>query len=215
MSPPIRRHRLRLRDPLRYERDHWERGILHVAGLDEVGRGPLAGPVVAAAVVLPPETYVREARDSKAVAPRARPEVAAAVREAALAWSLGAASAREIDALGIVPATVRALRRALAHLEVEPGHVVLDGRPVRGLGREHHAVVKGDYRVHCVACASILAKVCRDTLMERLDPRYPHYGWGRNKGYGTAEHLGALERVGPSPHHRMSFGGVLPAPVDA
>lgn len=188
---------------------------MHVAGLDEVGRGPLAGPVVAAAVVLPPETFIREARDSKALAPEARPDVAAAVREAALAWGLGAASAREIDELGIVPATARALRRALVHLELEPGHVVVDGRPVRGLGREHHAVVKADYRVHCVACASILAKVCRDCLMERLDPRYPEYGWCRNKGYGTAEHLGALDRVGPSPHHRLTFGRVPPGRTGA
>lgn len=179
-----------------------------MAGVDEVGRGPLAGPVVAAAVVLPPETWLPEARDSKTLPAEARPDVAAAVREAALAWGLGAASALEIDELGIVPATARALRRALAHLGLEPGHVVVDGRPVAGLGRAHDAVVKGDYRVHCVACASVLAKVCRDTLMERLDPRYPDYGWCRNKGYGTAEHLAALCRVGPSPHHRRSFARV-------
>lgn len=202
------RRRLRLRDPLRYERTYWDEGVPEVAGLDEVGRGPLAGPVVAAVVVLPPDTLVPDVRDSKALRPEARQEAAAAIREVALGWGIGAASAAEIDEEGIVPATGRALRRALGHLGLEPGHLVLDGRRMASLGRPHHAVVKADHRVHCVSCASILAKVCRDTLMEKLDPRYPAYGWTSNKGYGTAEHREALARVGPSPHHRRSFGGV-------
>jgi ribonuclease HII len=120
---------------------------------------------------------------------------------------VGAGSAREIDAFGILAATRLALRRALEHLEVLPGHVVIDGRPVRDLGWAHSAVVKADYRVHCVACASILAKVCRDDLMDRLHLRYPAYLWDHNKGYATEEHREALSRVGPSPHHRRSFLG--------
>lgn len=180
-----------------------------VAGVDEVGRGPLAGPVVAAAVILPAETWLRDVTDSKALDHESRVELARQIRDAAVAFGLGAASRGEIDRDGIVPATRRALNRALAHLPVTPEHVVVDGRPVKGLTWEHDAVIKADYRIHCVACASILAKVCRDRLMERLHPRYPVYGWDRNRGYGTAEHREALEAVGPSPHHRRSFGGVV------
>lgn len=179
-----------------------------MAGVDEVGRGPLAGPVVAAAVILPPDLRVEGATDSKAIPEEERDGVARAIRELALAVGLGAASPREVDSRGITEATRLALDRALRQLPVRPGHVVVDGRPVKDLGWEHDAVVKGDYRVHCVACASVLAKVCRDDLMARLHPRYPHYGWDRNKGYGTADHRQALSDVGPSPHHRTSFGGV-------
>lgn len=215
MATRRRRRSLRLRDPLRYERDHWERGVVRVAGVDEVGRGPLAGPVVAAAVILPPELHLKDVRDSKALSAAAREELAPVIRESAVAWALGAASTREIDRLGIAWATREALRRCLRRLPVRPGHVVVDGRPVKDLGMPHAAVPKADHRVHCVACASILAKVCRDLLMVRLDPRYPQYGWASNKGYGTAEHMAALSRVGPSPHHRTSFGGVGGAAGDA
>jgi ribonuclease HII len=205
MSPA--RKRLRLKDPLRYERERWNAGIECVAGVDEVGRGPLAGPVVAAAVVLPHDVFIKGVSDSKLVPAELRVELAARIRDAAVAWAVGAGSAREIDAFGILGATRLALRRALEHLAVEPGHVVIDGRPVKDLGWPHAAVVKADYRVHCVACASILAKVCRDDLMDRLHRRYPAYLWDHNKGYATEEHRQALSRVGPSPHHRTSFLG--------
>jgi ribonuclease HII len=202
------RKRLRLKDPLRYERDFWDRGVLHVAGVDEVGRGPLAGPVVAAAVVLPTDVFVKGVSDSKIVPAEQRAELAVAIREAAVSWGVGAGSAREIDQLGITAATRLALRRAISHLRVEPGHIVLDGRPVKDLGWAHRAVVKADYRVHCVACASILAKVCRDDLMDLLHARYPGYGWDQNKGYGTEDHRAAIGVRGPSPHHRTSFASV-------
>ena len=205
------RRRLRLKDPLRYERGFWERGVEWVAGVDEVGRGPLAGPVVAAAVVLPVDARVGEVTDSKLLAPEERIDAEAAVRAVALAVGVGAASSREIDRHGITGATRRALARAIEALRLRPGHVVVDGRPVKGLGWEHAGVVKADYRIHCVACASVVAKVCRDRLMERLHPRYPDYGWDRNKGYGTGDHRDALGRLGPTPHHRMSFGGVAGA----
>jgi ribonuclease HII len=203
------RKRLRLRDPLRYERDRWEAGIECVAGVDEVGRGPLAGPVVAAAVVLPPDLFIKGVSDSKIVPAEQRVELAERIRGAAVAWGVGAGSAREIDCFGITKATRLALRRALAHLAVTPGHVVIDGRPVRDLGWAHTAIVKADYRVHCVACASILAKVCRDGIMDRLHPRYPEYFWDHNKGYATEEHRAAVSRIGPSPHHRNSFLGKI------
>lgn len=207
MSPAHRR--LRLRDPLRYEREWWEDGVSLVAGVDEVGRGPLAGPVVAAAVILPPDLFIKGVSDSKMVPPELRAELAVAIREAAVAWGVGAGSAREIDRLGITAGTRLALRRALDHLAVKPGHVVLDGRPVKELGWVHKALVKADYRVHCVGCASILAKVCRDSLMDRLHPRYPEYRWDHNKGYATDDHRAALSKYGPTKHHRRSFEGVV------
>jgi ribonuclease HII len=203
-----RRRRLRLKDPLRYERAFWDEGIEWVAGVDEVGRGPLAGPVVAAAVILPAGVRVQGVSDSKQLTAEARTEADAEVRRLAAAVAVGAASAAEIDTLGIAGATRTALRRALDALRIRPGHVVVDGRPVRGLGWEHRAVVKADYRIHCVACASVVAKVCRDRLMDRLHPRYPAYGWDHNKGYATEDHRDAILRVGPSPHHRKSFAGV-------
>ena len=206
MTP--RPRRLRLRDPLRYERDFWNEGIEWVAGVDEVGRGPLAGPVVAAAVVLPVDVRVKHVSDSKVLGAETRLEAEAAVREAALAVGVGAASAALVDALGLTGATRVALRRALEALPRRPGHVVIDGRPVRGLGWEHRAVVKADYRIHCVACASVVAKVCRDRLMDRLHPRYPGYGWDHNRGYATEDHREAIRRLGPSPHHRKSFAPV-------
>ena len=205
---PPRRRRLRLKDPLRYERDLWEAGIEWVAGVDEVGRGPLAGPVVAAAVILPMDVRVPCVSDSKLLSAEERVVADAAVRDAALAIGVGAASAATIDELGITWATRTALERALDALSIRPGHVVIDGRPVRGLGWEHKAVVKADYRIHCVACASVVAKVCRDRLMELLHPRYPGYGWDHNRGYATDDHREAIRRLGPSPHHRKSFAGV-------
>ena len=195
-----------LRIPLDYERGFWSRGLSWVAGVDEAGRGPLAGPVVAAAVVLREGVGVEGADDSKRVSREEREEVARRIREQAAAVTVGAASAREIDEVNILRATARAMERAIRRLPRHPDHVVVDGLPMRGLAWEHEAVVGGDALVHSVACASIVAKVCRDRLMTRLARRYPEYGWERNMGYGTEEHRAAIRRVGPTPHHRLTFG---------
>lgn len=195
-----------LRIPLGYERGFWSRGLFGVAGVDEAGRGPLAGPVMAAAVVLPRGVGVAGADDSKRVSREEREEVARRVREHAVAVAVGAASAREIDGINILRATARAMERAIRRLPRRPDHVVVDGLPVRDLPWEHDAVVGGDGLVHSIACASIVAKVCRDRLMIRLARRYPEYGWDRNMGYGTEEHRAAIRRFGPTPHHRMTFG---------
>ena len=195
-----------LRIPLGYERGFWSRGLFGVAGVDEAGRGPLAGPVMAAAVVLPRGVGVEGADDSKRVSREEREEVARRVREHAVAVAVGAASAREIDGINILRATARAMERAIRRLPRRPDHVVVDGLPVRDLPWEHDAVVGGDGLVHSIACASIVAKVCRDRLMIRLARRYPEYGWDRNMGYGTEEHRAAIRRFGPTPHHRMTFG---------
>jgi ribonuclease HII len=177
-----------------------------VAGMDEVGRGPLAGPVVACVVVMPPDVRaIAGVNDSKQLARRDRERLAVLIRERALALSLGAASVREIDELNIYQATVLAMRRALRRLALRPDHLIVDGKPIRTLGVPHTAVVGGDGRCYTVACASIVAKVTRDRLMHALARRHPGYCWERNVGYGTPAHLDALSRHGATVHHRRSF----------
>lgn len=180
-----------------------------IAGVDEVGRGPLAGPVVACAVVMAPEARaVGGVDDSKRLSPEERVRLAALIRRRALAFALGAASAAEIDRLNIYHATTLAMRRALARLErggIVPDHVLVDGKPIRTLGIAHTALVGGDARCHSVACASIVAKVTRDRLMERLARRWPGYAWERNAGYGTPQHWEGIRAHGLTPHHRRSF----------
>jgi len=193
-------------DILEYERGFWRRNLVKVAGVDEVGRGPIAGPVVAAAVILSEGVVIDGAADSKVLTPPQRSEIARDIHERAAAVSLGAASVREIDRHNILQATTRAMTRALTRLPVQPDHVVVDGLPVRGLAWEHEAVVGGDALIHSVACASIVAKVCRDRLMRRLAPRYAAYGWERNMGYATLRHRRAVREEGLTPHHRTTFG---------
>lgn len=186
-----------------------------LAGIDEVGRGPLAGPVVVCAVVMPADApEVEGVDDSKKLAPEARERAAAAVRAAALAYALGAASAREVDALNVYRATVLAMQRALAGLGRRldtrglgraPDHVLVDGRPFRTLGVPHTAVVGGDAQCYAVACASVVAKVTRDRLMRALAVRHASYAWERNAGYPTPAHRAAVAAFGPTPHHRRSF----------
>jgi ribonuclease HII len=181
-------------------------GARYVAGVDEVGRGPLAGPVIAAAVILPLERRSwRGLRDSKLMTAAQRDEAAVRIRRHAVAWALGAASVREIERHNILRASVRAMRRALARLPVRPDHVLVDGNPVPDLGCAHEAIVGGDNRSLSIAAASVLAKVTRDRLMVALAARYPAFGWERNKGYATAAHLAAIGAIGPCPHHRRSF----------
>jgi len=191
---------------------------VRVAGVDEAGRGPLAGPVVAAAVILDPGRRIEGLADSKALAPEVRTRLALEVRERALAWSVALASPAEIDTLNILQATLLAMRRALAALSVAPDHVEIDGnRPPRldGLVWAQAApaptletVVRGDASRPAISAASILAKTVRDTLMEQLDTRHPGYGFAVHKGYPTAAHLAALRAQGISPVHRRSFGPV-------
>jgi len=197
----------RPRDLLEYERRIWGRGR-SVAGVDEAGRGPLAGPVVAAAVVLPEGVCVDGADDSKVLSARAREELYTQILASALGVGIGAASVREIDRRNILRATTVAMQRALDRLQVRPDHVVVDGLPVKYLGREHDAVVDGDASVHSIACASIVAKVVRDRLMHRLAVRYPGYAWDANVGYGTAQHRAAIDELGLTPHHRLTFTGL-------
>lgn len=197
----------RPRDLLEYERGFWGRGR-SVAGVDEAGRGPLAGPVVAAAVILPEGVCVEGADDSKALTAQVREELYVRIRASARCIGVGAASVREIDQRNILRATTVAMQRALDRLVVVPDHVVVDGLPVKHLDWEHEAVVDGDALIHSIACASIVAKVVRDRLMHRLALRYPGYAWERNAGYGTAQHRAAIDELGVTPHHRLTFTGL-------
>jgi ribonuclease HII len=193
--------------PLTFEQEGWERGLRRVAGVDEAGRGPLAGPVVAAAVVLFRDQSFDGATDSKLLTAEVRETLSERIRDEAQAWGVGAASCREIERLNVRRAAALAMRRALGRLDVPPDLLLVDGNGMPGLGPQQ-AIVHGDLRSHSIACASILAKVVRDRLMRRLHPRYPEYGWATNHGYGTAEHLEALNRLGPTPHHRRTWAPV-------
>lgn len=214
----------RFRDcALNVERDRAERllseevaaraaGFRRIAGVDEVGRGCLAGPVYAGAVILG-ERPLLGLDDSKVLLPEVREELDGRIRRTAAGYAVGAATPAEIDVLGIAQAVFLAMRRALetlGRLGVPPDLVLVDAFRIPGLSIEQRASVKADAHIACVAAASILAKTARDRFMELLDPALPHFGFRHHHGYGTAEHLAALRRHGPSPIHRLTFDGVLP-----
>lgn len=179
-----------------------------VAGVDEVGRGPLAGDVVAAAVILDPALPIPGLRDSKKLSPRRREALAQQIRDHSVAWALGRASVAEIDTLNVLQASLLAMRRAVEALDPQPVSVLVDGNRLPVWSYRADAVIGGDDRVACIAAASILAKVQRDAELVELDQRYPGYGFASHKGYPTAQHLQALQRLGVTPAHRRSFAPV-------
>jgi ribonuclease HII len=179
-----------------------------ICGIDEAGRGPLAGPVVAAAVVLAPDRPVAGLRDSKQLSPARRERLAEEIRDRAVAWAIGRAEPAEIDHLNVLGATLLAMRRAFAGLAVRPVRALVDGNRCPELPCECEAVVRGDASVAVISAASILAKVARDAEMLALDADFPGYGFAIHKGYPTRRHLEALARLGPSAVHRRSFGPV-------
>ena len=187
----------------------WRTGHVRVAGLDEAGRGALAGPVVAGAVILPvnskQEGLWAEVQDSKLLSPARREALAARIQAQAAAWSLGEASAAEIDASGIAPATRLAMRRAVQALSPPPDHLLIDWVQLKSLNLPQQSFTKGDLRVASIAAASILAKVHRDRLLCQLHEEYPAYGFHSHKGYGARSHLAVIEKFGPCPAHRRSF----------
>ncbi len=185
---------------------HW--GPVGLCGVDEAGRGPLAGPVVAAAVMLDPARRIDGLRDSKKLSAAARERLAGVIRRDALAWCVAAASVEEIDALNILNATLLAMRRAVEGLTRAPDDVWVDGNRCPAWPWRSQTVVKGDDKVAAIAAASILAKTERDRFMRRLDEIYPVYGFARHMGYGTAVHLDALKAHGACPQHRRSFAPV-------
>jgi ribonuclease HII len=197
---PKRRRKL-----LRAEKPYRERGIRLLAGVDEAGVGPLAGPVVAAAVIMPVSSKITQAYDSKGLPPAFRLELAERIRGEAVAWSVGIARPREIDRLNIYWAALAAMRRAVERLVPAPELVLVDARTIPRLVVTQEAHVGGDARFYQIACASILAKTVRDAIMERLDRRFPGYGFARHKGYPTPEHRDAIRELGPCAAHRRSF----------
>lgn len=186
------------------ERELQARGFQTVAGVDEVGRGCLFGPVVAAAVILSPDRPVRGLNDSKLLEPERRETLAARVRERAVAWAVAAVDAATIDAINIYQASRLAMRYAVSRLAVSPDYLLIDAVSI-DLAVPQRGLIKGDARCHAIAAASIIAKVHRDELMRVWDAVFPGYGLAMHKGYGTPEHLEALERFGPTPLHRLSF----------
>ncbi len=197
--------RKRLARMFLYEEDLWAKGHDLVAGVDEAGRGPLAGPVVAAAVILPGQTEILNLNDSKKLTAAKREELALLIKKAALIWSTGMSTVEEIYQQNIHQASLAAMRRAVLGLQKKPSHVLVDGFKITGLDLPQTPLVGGDGLSASIAAASILSKVTRDNLMDSYDQLYPEYGFSRHKGYATPEHLHALTRFGPCPIHRVGF----------
>jgi ribonuclease HII len=197
---------------LSFEIALWQQGWQAIAGIDEAGRGALAGPVAAAAIILPADPYLSQqlsgVQDSKQMTQMARARWAIRLKEIALAWGVGFASSDEIDAIGIVPATRLAALRAVQQLRPQPEHLLIDYLSLPDISMPQTSLVKGDARCYSIAAASILAKTSRDQLCYELDSQYPGYGFSQHKGYGTRLHLAALRRLGPAPVHRQSFAPI-------
>lgn len=192
-----------------HERALKKRGILLIAGIDEAGRGPLAGPVVAAAVVFLEHRRFTGLDDSKKLTPKFRRELFAEITSAAhVRWAVSVQNVTTIDTLNILRATHRAMREAVSHLPLPPEHVLIDGLPVPNFPSPQTAVIRGDSLSLSIAAASVVAKVTRDRIMDKLDALYPQYGFRRHRGYATSEHLAALREHGPCPLHRLSFSPV-------
>jgi ribonuclease HII len=198
----------RLRKLLRYESALWQAGLEDVAGVDEAGMSPLAGPVAAAAVVFAPGSRIPGVDDSKKLDADTRERLAREIKTTAAAWSVAFVTVEEIDAINIYWAGQLAMRRAVEGLASAPEHVLADGRRLRDVAIPQTPIVKGDCKSLSIAAASILAKTARDALMRRLDGEHPGYGFARHKGYPVREHLAALDRLGASPIHRRSFAPV-------
>jgi ribonuclease HII len=200
-----REERARIDALLNFERVLWKAGLERVAGVDEAGTGPLAGPVIAAAVVFPPGTAIDGIDDSKRLDPERRQELEREIRARASGIGIGTAEVDEIDTLNVYHAALLAMRRAVEALPAPPQHVLVDARTIPALPCPQNAFQKGDGLDFSIAAASILAKTWRDRLMDDLDARHPGYGFARHKGYSTPEHQRAIRRLGPSPVHRRSF----------
>lgn len=187
------------------EQGYYDRGIKLVCGVDEAGRGPLAGPVCAAAVILPANADIPGLNDSKKLSDKRRRELFPIIKENAIAYGIAFADHNEIDTINILQATYLAMERAIAQLPIKPEAAIIDGNRAKDFGIPVETVVKGDSRSASIAAASILAKVTRDDYMLKMAEEYPHYGFEIHKGYGTKAHYAALESFGASPIHRMSF----------
>lgn len=204
MTNVTEEHWLELR---KYEKSYWDEGFRYICGCDEVGAGPLAGPVVAASVILSPDFKLLELRDSKAATRRMRELWVDQIKEQAVAWAIGEIEPPEIDKLNIRRASLLAMEQAVQKLTTKPDYIIIDGRsPLPNLkGVPQKPIIKGDTLSAVIACASVIAKVYRDSIMLEYDKQYPEYGFRNNKGYGTKEHMEAVRKYGPCPLHRKTF----------
>ena len=195
--------------PLKFERQVWKKGYRFIAGLDEVGRGCLAGPVFAGVVIFSPETRIRGVTDSKLLSPSKREILSQQIREKALAWAIASVEAEEIDSINIHHASLLAMKKAVEIISqnsgLKPDYLFIDGKFTLSLETHQRALVNGDRLSHTIAAASILAKVSRDALMRKLHLQYPHYGFDEHKGYATLKHREAIKRHGLTPLHRRTF----------
>jgi len=193
--------------PSRLEIEHliWQRGFKRITGVDEAGRGPLAGPVVAAAIIFPPYFYIPEVRDSKRLSAKKREELFPLLIEAAISYGVGVVSHQEIDRINIRQATFKAMRKALGSLKVKPDYIIFDGYELPEKFFPQEAIIGGDQHSFTIAAASIIAKVTRDRMMIEFHQKFPQYGFDKHKGYGTAFHREMIRKYGPCPIHRHTF----------
>ncbi|MBQ1609579.1 MAG: ribonuclease HII [Elusimicrobia bacterium] len=189
-----------------FDKDFYNKGLQFVSGVDEAGRGPLAGPVVAAAVILPKDIFIDGVNDSKKLTEKKRKVLFEEIKQKAFSYGIGIVDAKTIDEINILQATFLAMRKALEQLSVKPELVLIDGNhTIPNLQNKQQAIVSGDAKSACIACASILAKVTRDSIMLEYAKQYPQYNFEKHKGYGTKAHLEAIQKYGPCPIHRMTF----------
>jgi ribonuclease HII len=207
-----RKEKDRLEQMMHFERRFWSSGLDYVAGVDEAGIGPLAGPVVSAAVVFRPSTRIEGVNDSKRLSPVKRAVLASRILEDALSVSIGISEVEEIDRINVYQSGLLSMKRAVLGLSVVPGALLVDGRVVPGLPMPQRLIVKGDRRSFSIAAASIIAKTHRDQIMRDLDRQYPGYGFAAHKGYGTSAHREALRKLGPAAPHRRSFSLIPESP---
>ena len=190
---------------IEYEQSAELKGYKAICGVDEAGRGPLAGPVCAAAVILPPNTIIDGVNDSKKLTEKKREALFDVIKESAVSYSIAYASVEEIESINILNATMLAMKRAVEGLDVKADYAMIDGNKMPPLDIDGETIVKGDAKSMSIACASILAKVSRDRLLYEYAKEYPQYQFDKHKGYGTAAHREAILKYGPCPYHRMSF----------
>jgi len=203
-----KKEKIRLEAMYEYERSFLAQGCQMIAGVDEAGRGPLVGPVVTAAVILPPNLLIKGINDSKKLSAKQREELFHIISEKALAISYTEVSAATIDRINIYQATVAGMYESIKQLTIAPEAVLIDAVPLNKLTVPSQSIIKGDALSQAIAAASIIAKVTRDRLMDKLDEEYPQYGFARHKGYGTKEHLEAIKKYGPCPQHRQTFAPI-------
>lgn len=192
-------------DWLSYEKEALSKGYKSICGVDEAGRGPLAGPVCAAAVILPENTIIEGVNDSKKLSEKKRESLFDVIKEQALSYSIAFASVEEIEEINILNATMLAMKRAVEGLDVKADYAMIDGNRLPDLSIDSEFIIKGDAKSMSIACASILAKVSRDRLLYKYAEEYPEYLFNKHKGYGTKAHVEAIKKYGPCPYHRLSF----------